>query len=109
MEINQLFKKLQEDFITDESEGELILQGNCIIWTYVLDDDCEDIDLSEYEDDDEDIYNNFESITVDEILEEVSITYIETIKLFLDELNEIENWTFSEPDIIDDTITFKIF
>lgn len=108
MNINQLFKKLQEDFITDKSDGELQLQGNCIVWTYFLEDDYEEIETNE-SDDEEDMYNQFESTTVDEILEEVSTNYIESIKLFLDELNEIENWTFSDPDIVDDTITFKIF
>lgn len=108
MEINQLFEKLQEDLITEESDGELTLQGNCIVWTYVLDDDCEEIDINEC-DDDEDIYNNFESITIDEILEEISTTYIDSINLYLDEIGEIDNWTFSEPDIIDETISFKIF
>lgn len=107
MKINQLFKKIQEDFITEESDGELTLQGNCIVWTYVFDNDSEEIDMSDY--DEEDLYNNFESTTVDEILDEVSTTYIETIELFLDELNELENWIFSEPEIIDETITFKIF
>ena len=108
MNINQLFNKLQEDFITDESIGELTLQGNCIVWSYLLEGDCEEVNLSECDDDD-DIYNQFESITSDEILEDISTDYIESIKLFLDELNEVENWSFSDPDIIDDTITFKIF
>lgn len=108
MEINQLFKKLQEDFITDESKGELVLQKKSIIWTYILDEDCEDIEISDCFDEEE-TYNQFESTSVDEILEEVSTEYIETIELFLDELNELQNWTFSDTKINDETISFKIF
>ena len=107
MNTNELFENIQEDFITDESDGELTLQRNSIVWSYTLEDDCEDIDLSDC--DDEDIYNQFESTTADEILDEVSNNYIEKLKLFLDNLNELENWTFSEPDIIEDTISFKLF
>ena len=107
MNITQLFNKIQENFIDDESKGELVLQGNCIVWTYVYDEECND--SFECEDDEEGMYIHFESITIDEKLEEISTDYIENIKLYLDELNEIENWTFSEPDIVDDSISFKIF
>jgi hypothetical protein len=110
MNINQLFENIQENFIDDESKGELTLQGNCIVWTYTYDEEeCDNSFECNDDDDDEGMYIQFESITIDEKLEEIGSNYIESLGLYLDELNELENWTFSEPDIIDDTISFKLF
>ena len=36
MNINELFDKIQEGGLSESINGELIVKGNCIIWTYDL-------------------------------------------------------------------------
>lgn len=105
MNINELFEKIQNEISVDEFNGEFTLQGNCIIWTYDLDNDYENIDIDE-EDDQE---YCFESMSSEEALREIYQEDLEYLQEFLDENDESDKWTFSEPDVVDKIISFKIF
>ena len=74
MNISKLFKEL-ENYIADELNGELILEGNRIVWSYDLDrdgatQDIEAIDDDELEfrkeiDDETDTYHEFQDYDED--------------------------------------------
>jgi hypothetical protein len=107
MNINELFEKIQDRFIPEELNGEFTLHGNCIIWEYNLDDDSEEIEIPNFEDADYEF--DFESTSPEELLQEAYNKDKEVIDSLLDELEETDNWSFSEPDVIKNTITYKIF
>ena len=107
MNIRELFEKIQDTFNSDNISGEFTLQGNCIIWSYSLDNDSEELPVLDV-DDDEYAYN-FESESSEELLTNTCNAVIEQIEGLFDELDENDNWEFSDSEIIDDLITFKIF
>jgi hypothetical protein len=107
MSISELFNTFQEEFKEDELRGEFVLQGNVMIWSYNLSADDED-EFDCIADNDEDI-SGFEIECDEELLLEAYHEDIEKVKLFLDELNETENWNFSEHETVDDVILFKLF
>jgi len=102
MNINELFETIQNEFLEEELNGEFLLHNKVIIWSYNLMDDTEEIDY----DDDEEI--SFEALSCEELLIEVYHEDIEKIKQFLDSIEQIDNWTLSDSEIIDNTIVFKI-
>lgn len=107
MNINELFEKIQEKFGEEELKGEFTLQGNCIVWEYNLDNNSQEIPAPS--DDDEELQFDFEATSPEELLLEVYNEDYLLIEGLLDEYEETENWTFSESEIIDNTISFKIF
>lgn len=107
MNINELFNKFQDKFEEDELRGEFVLQGNVVIWSFNLSDDEELLDCIE-EEDDEYVFN-YDSKCDEELLIEAYHQDLEKIQLFLDELNEMENLSFSDYEVVDDVILFKIF
>ncbi len=108
MNISELFEKLQDKFLPEEIVGEFSLHGNCIIWEYNLDNDSEEISTPTINDDDEH-YFDFETSSSEEILLETYNEIFEQLESYLDEIEELENWTISESETIDNTISFKIF
>jgi hypothetical protein len=107
MKINELFEEIQEKLIPEDLNGEFILQGNCIIWSYNLDNDSEEIEAP-VEDDDE-LNFSFDAVSPQELLQDAYIADSEKLETLLDELEETDNWTFSEPETIDNVISFKLF
>ena len=107
MTINELFEKIQDEFLPEELNGEFQLQGNCIVWTYNLDIDTEEIQTPD-EDDDESPFN-FESPSTEELLQEAYDDDYDALETLLDELDEIGNWELSEPETNENIISFKIF
>ena len=107
MKVRELFEKLEEKFV-DVLCGEIQLQGNCIIWTYNLDNNSEDIEVQD-EDEDDETFFNFQATSPAELLQDACDDDKERINDFLDELDECDNWTFSEPETIGNIISFKIF
>lgn len=105
MNINELYERIQDEFSDDELNGEFLLHGTTIIWSYNLTDDSEDIFYDE--DEEEDNYN-FEAITSEELLQEGYQEDLDKFQLFLDGIEESNNWTLSDGEIVDDVITFKI-
>ena len=106
MKVNELFEKLEERFLPEDLNGEFQLQGNCIIWTYNLDNNAEDIEVPD-EDDDE--MFGFEATSPAELLQDACDEDMESFKTFLDGLDEYDYWTFSEPETVGNIISFKIF
>ena len=107
MNINELFESIQDNFIPEYINGEYILHGNVIIWTYDFEDDSEELSIPAADDDDFEFA--FESTTTEELLNQACRDDLEQLNAFLDELDELNNWTITEPECIDNTISFKIF
>jgi hypothetical protein len=107
MNINELFEKIQDKFLPEDLSGEFILQGNCIVWTYNLINDSEEIDAPDEEDDEQTF--SFESLSTEELLQEAYDKDLALLEGLLDELEEYDNWTFSDPDINENIISFRIF
>lgn len=107
MDINELFDKIQKKFDEDELRGEFILQEGLIIWSFNL---CDDVDEFDYiEEDNEEYIFNYEGECSEEILIEAYHEDVEKTKLFLDEIEEVDNWTLTDYEIVDDVILFKVF
>ena len=104
MNISELFEELQNS-IADELSGELILEGNRIVWSYDLDRDGATPDIEVNDDDDVEFGS---STSPEELLQQQYDEDKETIELFLDGLDE-NNWTISDPEIGETIISFKIF
>lgn len=106
MNINELFETIQEEFLPEDLNGEFILHGNVIIWSYNLSDDCEELD---YIDEDEEDGFSFEASCSEELLQEAYQEDYDKLHLFLDSIGEMDDWTFSDSEIVDEVIVFKIF
>jgi len=107
MNINELFEKIQDKFLPEDLSGEFNLHGNCIIWEYDLNKDSEEIPAPE--EDDEELTFNFEAESPEELLQDAYIKDLELLESLIDELEETDKWSFSEPEIGETTISFKIF
>lgn len=107
MKINELFEKIQNEFQPEDLNGEIVLNGNSIVWTYKLDDNCEELEdfYSLYEDE---ISFDFESISSEELLREAQTEDLDKLENFIDILEETDNWIISEAEIADKVISFKI-
>jgi hypothetical protein len=108
MSINELFDKLQEEGLTEDLNGEMVVKGNCIVWTYDLTKNSEEIDVPNGDEDEEPEFS-FEVSSPEELLLEAYNEDVEEIQEFLDEYEEFDNWTFSEPETSETNISFKIF
>ena len=107
MNINELFEQIQDKFSPEDLNGEFTLQGNCIIWTYNLENDSEEIVAPN--EDDEELSFSFEAASTEELLQEAYDKDLTLLEGLLDELEEYDNWTFSDPDINENIISFRIF
>jgi len=106
MNINELFETIQDEFLPEELNGEFLLHGNVIIWSYNLTEDSEEINY--FEEEEEDGFS-FEASSSEELLQEGYREDLEHVQQFLDNIDETDNWTFSDFEIVDDVIVFKIF
>jgi len=107
MNISELFETIQDEFNSEDINGEFLLFGNVIIWSYNLTEDSEEITFLN-EDDEEEIFS-FEATSSEELLQEGYQEDFDKLQEFLDGIEESDNWTFSDSEIVDDVITFKIF
>lgn len=107
MTISELFVAIQNKFFPEELKGEFQLQGNCIVWTYDLDGDSEEI---EHDDpDDEETQFSFDATSPEELLQDAYDEDFKKIEEFLDEIEETDYWSFSDPETIERIISFKIY
>jgi hypothetical protein len=104
MNISELFGELEEK----ELNGEINLVGNCINWSYDLHKNSEEIEVLEYDDDDDEIFM-FESESSEELLNDAYDNDLKTIQEFIEENDELDEWTFLEPEINNNIISFKVF
>jgi hypothetical protein len=107
MNISELFEAIQDEFYPEDLNGEFLLHGNVIIWSYNLTEDSEE--LTFLNDDDEEETFSFEASSSEELLREAYQEDFDKLQEFLDNIEEIDNWTLSDSEIVDDVITFKIF
>ena len=105
MNINELFETIQNEFLPEELNGEFLLHGNVIIWSYNLTEDSEELF---YLDEDEDDGFSFEASSSEELLREAYQEDLEKSQQFLDGIEEMDNWTFSDSEVVDDVIVFRI-
>lgn len=106
MNIKGLYVKLQSEFNNEQLKGEFILEEDHILWSYNLDEDNEEV--KNYYDEYDEEYFNFDSVSSNELLLEEYDNDFDLIKLFLDKINEFENWSISEPDIKRNMISAEI-
>lgn len=106
MNINELFEVIQDEFLPEELNGDFLLHGNAIIWSYNLTEDSEEL---LYLDEDEEELFSYEATSSEELLREAYQEDLEQLQQFLDSIDETDNWSFSEGEIVDDVIVFKIF
>jgi len=112
MNINDLFEEIQKKFTSDDLKGELILHGNCIIWSYSIENDSEEFDSLNFENNEDEENSEtleFEPISSEELLQDAYNEVFEKIEILLDEFSQTDSWEFSDADIIENTISFKIF
>ena len=107
MNISELFDKLQDN-IPEELNGELILEGNCIIWSYDLDRDGATQDL-EISDDDDAEFDFASSTSPEELLQQGYDEDLLVIEGYIAQLDDFAEWSFSDPEIAETVISFKIF
>jgi len=107
MNINELYEVIQNELFPDELNGEFLLHGNVIIWSYNLTEDTEELTFLN-EDDEEETFS-FEATTSEELLQEAYQEDFNKLQEFLDNIEETDNWTISDSEIVDDVIIFKIF
>jgi hypothetical protein len=105
MNISELFEKLQDD-ILEELNGELILEGNCIIWSYDLDRDSAVQDI-EVNDDDE--FDFTSATSPEELLQQGYDEDLIVIEGCIAQLDDFADWSFSDSEIGETQISFKIF
>ena len=106
MNIRELFQNLRENFI-EQLKGELVLEGNCIIWSYDLKNNNEELPNDNEDDYDDDF--DFNTTSTAELLQEAYNEDLELIETLIDELEEYSNWLFSPSEVGDTNISFKIF
>jgi hypothetical protein len=107
MNINELFEIIQDEFASEDLNGEFLLHGNVIIWSYNLTEDNEELTFIN-EDDEEETFS-FEANSSEELLLEAYREDFNKLQEFLDNIDETDNWSFSDSEIVDDVIIFKIF
>jgi len=105
MNINELFELIQDEFHPEELNGEFLLHGKNIIWSYNLTEDSEEYN---YLNDDEEEALSFESTTSEELLQEAYQHDNDKLQEFLDSIEETDNWTYSDSEVVDDVVVFKI-
>ena len=105
MNICELYKELQDN-ILDDLNGELILQKKSIVWSYNLDNDgiTEDLELTDDEE-----YDFTSATSPEEMLQQGYDEDLEVIEAFIAQLDDYADWTFSDPEISDTIISFRIY
>lgn len=107
MNICELFEELQDN-IFDDLNGELSLEGNCIIWSYDLDRDGATPDL-EVSDDDDVEFDFASSTSPEELLRQGYDEDLILIEAHIAQLDDYADWSFSDPELAETQISFKIF
>jgi hypothetical protein len=108
MNINELFEVIQDEFHPEELNGEFLLHENTIIWSYDINEISEEYnDLNDYDEEEQMI--NFELSSSEEILQENYQEDFNKLQDFLDTIEETDKWSYTNTEIIDSTIIFKIY
>ena len=105
MNINELFETIQNELVPKQLNGDFTLHENNIIWSHTLNNN-EGLDF--FDDDDEESFS-FETISSEELLQEAYQEDYNKLQEFLDNIEEANHWSFSDDEIIDNTISFNIY
>jgi len=105
MNISELFEAIQDELLLDDLNGEFLLDEDIIIWSYNITEDSEE---AEYLDDDEESFN-YTVVSSEEALQETYQEDFTKLEEFLNDTEEIDNWTLSDSEIVDGVIVFKIY
>lgn len=105
MNIDKLYEAIQIDLIPRQLNGDFILYNNEIIWSYILE---TNEGLEFFNDDDEESFS-FENISSEEQLLEAYHDDYEKLHDFFDAIEQTNHWMFTDDEIIDNTINFKIY
>lgn len=107
MNINKLFENLQEEDFVEQLKGELSLEGNCIVWTFDINNNNHyNNEQAVFNDDDDD---EFSFTSPAEIIQEAYDEDLLIIENLIADIDDTLEWTFSDPDVNETTISFKIF
>ena len=87
--------------------GEFLLHDTIIIWSHKLSEDTDEENYLTNYDDDESL--SFETTTDEELLQEGYQHDYNKLQEFLDNIEQTDNWSYSDSEVIDDVIVFKIF
>lgn len=106
MKVDNLLELIQSNPESEELKGEFSLLNNSIVWSFKLD-ETNNGDHNMFDEDDE--YGYFDAPTIEEQLQESYLHDYDKINLILDKIDESYNWGFTEPDVLDNTISFEIY
>jgi len=106
MSITELFETIQDEFVSEDLNGEFLLHGNVIIWSHNLKENNKE---STFLNDDDDELFNFDGTSTEELLLEAYQEDFDKLQEFFDGIEETDNWEISDNEIIDDVIIFKIY
>jgi len=104
MNINELFETIQDEIGIDGLNGEFLLDGKKIIWSYKISEDGDDLD--EMYDDDE--MFSFGSTSTEELLLDAYQDDLDKLQEFLDDIGETDNWKIGDNEIRGSRIKFII-
>lgn len=108
MNINELFEAIQDNFHPEDLNGEFLLHENTIIWSYTMTENFKESSyLNDY--DEEEKMVNFEINSSEEILQENYEEDFNKLLDFLDIIEQSDKWSYSDNEIINNTIIFKIY
>jgi hypothetical protein len=110
MNISELYEVLQDEFSSNGLNGELQLHGNVIIWSHDTNDNgyC-DNSYNDYDDEEEEYVFGLDFTSLEEMLNEAYQEDLLKLQEFLGSIDEFDNWSISDSEIIDEIISFKIF
>ena len=109
MDIEELYSKMKGDkFLRATLEGSIELKGKSIIWAYEIYETVETEYCDCYDEEDDSLYC-FERPCNEELLFETQRDDLEEIRDFINDLNLETELEFSEAEIIDKMISFKIY
>ena len=116
MNIKILFDSIENNFLFDEIVGTMTLDGNCIIWEY----SGNGYEITQFSaadlNEDKIIGDGYDDtpfddniISLEEHMQDIYHKDLDLIKKILECSGETDEWIFSESEIIDNVISFKIF
>lgn len=108
MSIDVLFEELQDKYEMYYLNGEFTLLNDKIVWTYMIDDMCEEDEYQNF-----DVYNDevnlFNVLTTEEILQEKYEYDSIKINQIIENFDGLNKWGITEPEISNNVIAFEIY
>ena len=107
--IKSLYSEIQKnEILQDRISGDLTLQGKAIIWSYKIENDINYDEDSEFDEIDENDFNMADSVSIEELLNNIYDEDLEEIHDNLSENAMYDSLEFSQPKVKGNSISFKI-